>query len=231
MESPPPESPPPESPAVRFARAGDVVLPDLLPPAALEEAGRALERPAGRGGRRRGGVRGLLDRFPAVRALAVRPEVRGAAAAVLGGAPAAVRATLFDKTAEANWTVPWHPDERVALADRVDDPAWTDWKRSGGVWTARPPRAFLLRMAAVRVHLDPCGPGAGPLRVRPGSHRGAGGPPRVCAVPAGGAVVICPALLHASGKATAPGRRRVIHIEYAPPGPPGGACWRHALTP
>ena len=142
-----------------------------------------------------------------------------------------MRATLFDKSAAANWAVPWHRDERLALAEPVDSPEWTDWKRADGVWTARPPWGFLLKTLAVRVHLDDCGPANGPLRVRPGSHRGPGGDPVSPPVAAGGAVVMSPAVLHASGKATEPGRRRVIHIEYGPPDPPGGARWRHALRP
>ncbi len=146
-----------------------------------------------------------------------------------------MRATLFDKSAEANWGVPWHRDERVELAGPVDDPPWEDWKRADGRWTARPPRDFLLKMVAVRVHLDDCGPDAGPLRVLPGSHRGPGGLERRCDVPAGGAVAMCPAILHASGWAdfseTTNARRRVIHFEYAPSNPPGGARWPHALRP
>ena len=32
----------------------------------------------------------------------------------------AVRAILFDKTGDANWTVPWHQDRSIAVATRID---------------------------------------------------------------------------------------------------------------
>ncbi|MHB1556192.1 MAG: phytanoyl-CoA dioxygenase family protein, partial [Isosphaeraceae bacterium] len=44
-------------------------------------------------------------------------------------------------------------------------------------------------------------------------------------VPAGGAVVMRPLLLHASSARTGPGRRRVIHLEYAAEELPGGLEW------
>ncbi|MFH5806896.1 phytanoyl-CoA dioxygenase family protein, partial [Alienimonas sp. DA493] len=249
---------PAATPAEAFARDGAWCVPDLLPAEPLAALRAAFAAPLDHEDGRRAGVRGLLDprRFPqaaAVRALAVRPEVWGLAAELIGPDAVAVRATLFDKSPGANWGVMWHRDERVELADRVASPPWTAWKRADGRWTARPPHEFLLKMVALRVHLDDCGPDAGPLRVRPGSHRLAapaaagdageavgganvgGGAERACVVPAGGAVAMCPATLHASGWARFSGagtkRRRVIHLEYAPPVPPGGARWPHALRP
>ena len=46
-----------------------------------------------------------------------------------------------------------------------------------------------------------------------------------CLVPAGGAVVMRPLLLHAPAAGTGPGRRRVIHLEYAAFALPGGLEW------
>ena len=218
----------PVTPAARFARDGYFVPPATLPPDLLGPLRARFREPAGG---RRGGVRHLLDGEPLVRDLAADPAVWGVAAGVSRDDVVAVRATLFDKTPAANWAVPRHRDDRVAVAGRVDDPAWQDWKRAGGVWTARPPRAFLRRVAAVRVHLDPCGEDDGPLVVAPWSHRddNTARPPATLTTPAGGLIVMSPAVLHGSGKALAPDRRRVIHIEYAPPTPPGGARWRHAV--
>lgn len=221
----------------RFRRDGVLVVPGLLPTAATAGLRDLFRDP---GPAARGGVRHLFDRFSEVKTVAASPAVWGLAMELIGdgsagGGPVAVRATLFDKTAAANWTVPWHRDERFAFAGPVESPDLTAWKRADGVWTAKPTRAFLLRTVAVRLHLDDCGPGNGPLRVELGSHRTAGADPGAgmmeCVVAAGGAVAMCPAVRHASGKATAPGRRRVIHIEYAPAAAPGGAAWRHALRP
>ena len=92
-------------------------------------------------------------------------------------------------------------------------------------------------MLTVRVHLDDCGAGQGPLRVLPGSHDGGrldadstrGWLDREdavsCLVPQGGVVMIRPLLLHASSAATEPARRRVIHLEYAVDALPGGVEW------
>ena len=46
-----------------------------------------------------------------------------------------------------------------------------------------------------------------------------------CVVPARGAVVMRPLLLHASASGTAPGHRRVIHLEYAAEPLPEGLEW------
>jgi hypothetical protein len=42
-------------------------------------------------------------------------EIGRLAAAILGGEAMAVRAILFDKTAELNWLVPWHQDRTIAV--------------------------------------------------------------------------------------------------------------------
>ncbi|WP_171185412.1 phytanoyl-CoA dioxygenase family protein [Alienimonas chondri] len=239
----------PPTAAETFARDGVLCVDRLLPTAALEPVRTAFADPIDQQDGRRAGVRGLLDperctRAAAVRALAGREEVWGLAAALIGPDAVAVRATLFDKSPDANWGVPWHRDERLEVADRVPSSLWTDWKRADGRWTARPPREFLLKMVAIRVQLDDGGGDAGPLRVRPGSHRSleadhAGedhaGEERTCIIPAGGAVAMCPAALHASGwaefSANGASRRRVIHIEYGPSRLPGDARWRYALRP
>ena len=46
-----------------------------------------------------------------------------------------------------------------------------------------------------------------------------------CLVPAGGAVIMRPLLLHASASATGTARRRVIHLEYAAEALPVGLEW------
>jgi ectoine hydroxylase-related dioxygenase (phytanoyl-CoA dioxygenase family) len=92
-------------------------------------------------------------------------------------------------------------------------------------------------MLTVRLSLDDCGPDNGPLNVLPGSHAdGVLSPAQVeawrhksapvpCLVPAGGAVLMRPLLLHASSAARLPGPRRVVHLEYAAGELPGGLEW------
>ena len=105
-------------PADRFARDGFLTVPNLLPAETTAALRDLFAEPVAPAGGRRGGVRGLFDSFPAVRDLAVRPEVWGLAADLLGFGPVAVRATLFDKTAAANWAVPVAPG-RTARARRA----------------------------------------------------------------------------------------------------------------
>jgi ectoine hydroxylase-related dioxygenase (phytanoyl-CoA dioxygenase family) len=116
-------------------------------------------------------------------------------------------------------------------------PGFGPWTRKAGIPHVRPPVGVLERMVTLRVHLDDCGPGQGPLRVLPGSHREGRltaeatrdrldrFPAVDCTVPGGGVVMIRPLLLHASSAATEPRRRRVIHLEYAIDALPGGVEW------
>lgn len=101
----------------------------------------------------------------------------------------------------------------------------------------RPPESVLQRMLAIRVHLDDCGADNGPLRVLVGSHSHgwlqdnatiakSTHPEAVCEVPKGGVLAMRPLLLHASGSAESPRHRRVVHIEFAADGLPGGLEWR-----
>lgn len=172
-------------------------------------------------------VRNLLSLSPAVRRLAAEPVVRRLVEPFLGPRARVVRAILFDKTAGANWKVAWHQDLSIAVRQRHEVPGYWPWSVKAGVPHVQPPADLLARMLTVRLHLDDCGPDNGPLRVLPGSHRhGVLSPTDVrdwpsraepidCVVTAGGALLMRPLLLHASSAATAPGHRRVVHLEWS----------------
>ena len=97
-------------------------------------------------------------------------------------------------------------------------------------------------MLTVRLHLDDADESNGALRVLPGANRlgrlppdriaelRVGGVDVLCAARAGDALLMRPLLLHASGRSTGPGHRRVLHIEYAAFPLPGGLEW-HESTP
>lgn len=225
-----------------FERDGFAIVPGVIDPdavagliaalSALVPGGSAL----GRGGRVYAS-RNLLADAPAVRALAGSVGVRGLVEPVLGPNAWAVRGLLFDKTPEANWMVPWHQDLTVAVKARVEAPGFGPWTVKTGVPHVQPPAGVLARMVSVRVHLDDCGSGCGPLRVIPGSHReGRLGveptrawlervAPVACPVPRGGALVMRPLILHASSASDDPGHRRVIHLEFAAHPLPSGVEW------
>ncbi|RYG42537.1 phytanoyl-CoA dioxygenase, partial [bacterium] len=93
------------------------------------------------------------------------------------------------------------------------------WTQKEGIWHAQAPAAVLENMVSLRLHLDPCGPDDGPLRVRSGSHRAgrAQGEGEEEAVLAGiGDVALMrPLLWHASSPRRGEGHRRVLHIDFA----------------
>lgn len=176
----------------------------------------------------RAGVRNGLD-HGAVRALACSPSVRAVIEPVLGPEAFAVRATLFDKHAAANWVVAWHQDRVVPVQQRVDHAGYGPWSDKGedGVFV-EPPVEVLQSLLAVRIDVDGSGPTNGGLRVVPGSHRdGVLSRERIVAlvnarpaatpdVPPGGALVLRPLLLHGSLRATGACHRRIVHLEIAP---------------
>jgi ectoine hydroxylase-related dioxygenase (phytanoyl-CoA dioxygenase family) len=218
-----------ESLAAAVETAGWAVTPPVVPQLTLDVLVDMLSPLArgGGGGAGRAGVRNLFETAPAVRALASSSAVRAVAEAVLGPHCFAVRALLFDKTAEANWKVVWHQDLTIAVREPARVPGYGPWSEKAGIPHVQPPIELLERMLAVRVHLDDCGMGNGPVRVLDGSHRvGRLSPeaidqwrahraPVECLVERGGILACRPLLLHASAPAASPAHRRVIHFEFA----------------
>jgi len=218
---------------------GYALLPGLLPSEEAERLRDAVERaraslsPGGGSG----SLRNLFRLCPEVRETALSAAVRTPVEAVLGPGAFPVRAILFDKTPEANWKVGWHQDLVIPVRQQAEAPGFSGWSRKEGVAHCHPPPAVLEGMLTLRLHLDDCGPENGPLRVLPGSHAAgklepadirawkARVPPAACLLPAGGAVLMRPLLLHASSAMTAPGHRRVVHLEFAAGALPGGLEW------
>jgi ectoine hydroxylase-related dioxygenase (phytanoyl-CoA dioxygenase family) len=188
----------------------------------------------------RGGLRNLIDDETVVRV--IRDE-RFAAAIASAAEPGlvAVKATLFDKTPRANWRVAWHQDRAVAVREQRDVDGFGPWSVKRGVPHVEPPASVLERMVAVRIQLDDCGAGNGPLRVIRRSHRGgkltdaqlaeaaATGPVAVLALPQGSLLLMRPLLVHASSPAETPAHRRVLHIELAPRDAIGPLEWYRAV--
>lgn len=222
-------------------RDGFAVVPNAVAPADVPALIAALEAvQPGAAVRRRGSgvfaMRNLLELVPEVRRLATC-DLLSLLEPVLGPGALPVRGLLFDKTPEANWNLAWHQDLTIAVRRRIDVPGFGAWSVKAGVPCVQPPASVLERMLALRLHLDDCGESSGSLRVLPGSH--ACGrltaeairvwreqvPEVVCCVPRGGALLMWPLLLHASSPATAPGHRRVIHLEFAAEPLPGGLEW------
>jgi ectoine hydroxylase-related dioxygenase (phytanoyl-CoA dioxygenase family) len=228
----------------RVERDGHAIIEDVLSADALAALSDSLAgRDDGAAVRRRSSVyaiRNLLDVIPAVKALSQSPAIRPRIDAILGVDAIAVRGILFDKTPDANWTVPWHQDLAIAVREQVEMPGFTGWSVKAGVPHVQPPASILEHMLSVRVHLDDCGDDNGPLDVLSGSHRHGRltqaeverwrdrEKPVPCLVRRGGLLLMRPLLLHRSLSATSPQHRRVIHIEYANVELPPGLNWYQA---
>jgi hypothetical protein len=241
-----PMSPTPESLNEVVLRDGFALVPDVVDCATVDALVEAISQagPLDAVLRREAdvyGMRDLLRAIPEVRRLAGSPGLIDLVESVLGPGAFAVRGLLFDKTTVANWSVPWHQDLTIAVRSRVASPGFGPWTIKAGIPHVRPPVEVLEKMLTVRVHLDDCEAGQGPLRVLPGSHRqGKLGveatsewlerePAVSCLVAKGGVVIMRPLLLHASSAATEPQRRRVIHLEYAASPLCGGVDWFEAV--
>jgi ectoine hydroxylase-related dioxygenase (phytanoyl-CoA dioxygenase family) len=177
-------------------------------------------------GRSRAGLRHVL-RNPCIGELAEDRRLLAIASHVLGSNAFPFRATLFDKSADANWLVVWHQDTALPLQQRRDVPGWGPWSVKDGVSYAHAPATALSKIVALRVHLDDSHAGNGPLRILPGTHT-AGVltdeeigqcarqvAPITCLVERGGILAMSPLIVHSSSKSHAQTQRRVLHIEYA----------------
>jgi len=185
-------------------------------------------------------TRNLLS-IPNVQAVASSPAVCRIAEAVLGHDCFAVRGIFFNKTRASNWKVVWHQDLTIAVRERKEADGFGPWTTKAGVPHVQPPVEVMAGMLAIRLHLDDSGEDNGPLRVIPGTHCAGRFSSEViasadktkavaCLVPAGGAVVMRPLLLHASSESFSGKSRRVVHLEFAAADLPNGLDW-HERAP
>ncbi|KQY80205.1 MULTISPECIES: phytanoyl-CoA dioxygenase family protein [Roseateles] len=183
------------------------------------------------------GQRELLDQpwcQSVARWLRGLPELRP----LLPAGAVAVQCTLFEKSSDRNWLVTPHQDLAIPVESRVEHPALSGWSIKSGRHFVLAPAELLAQMIALRLHLDDATEADGGLRLVPRSHR-AGvlndvalgqwreRPGAVAAdALAGDVLLMRPLVLHASSKASAPGRRRVLHFLFGPPALPHGLRWR-----
>ncbi len=218
---------------------GFALWPDALDPG--EVAALAARPAVNAAAQDDAGDRELL-REPWCGELAAALRARLSAAGLLAADAVAVQCTLFRKSAGRNWKVTLHQDLSIPVAAQVDDARLSAWSRKQGGTFVQPPAELLQRLLAVRLHLDDCGAGDGPLRVVPGSHRHgrldadaaaalrAAQGETACTARRGDLLIMRPLLLHASSKATRPeGRRRVLHFLYGPREPGYALHWSLAI--
>ena len=166
-------------------------------------------------------------RLSSVAEIASASPMLGIAREILGEQAKPFRATLFDKSTEANWLVVWHQDTALPLTKKTEKPGWGPWSVKDGVIYVHVPTETLQRVIALRLHLDDSFAENGPLRVLPGTHRfGVMEDERIhafasevksvdCLVEHGGVLAMRPLIVHGSSKSQKEMPRRVLHIEYA----------------
>ena len=149
------------------------------------------------------------------------------AATTLGDSARPVRAILFNKTANVNWSLGWHQDRTICVKEKRDVAGFGPWTVKGRMNHVEPPFGLIARMVTLRVHLDDVGTDNAPLLIAPGSHklgrvtegqidvvvRRCG--TRACLAAAGDVWLYATPILHASKAAKVPTARRVLQIDYA----------------
>lgn len=176
--------------------------------------------------RSKAGIRHLMW-HPDIQNVSRSSRLIDLARSILGPLAFPYRATLFDKSPDANWLVVWHQDTALPLQLRHDRPGWGPWSMKEGVLYAHASGNALRQVLALRLHLDASHNHNGPLRVLPATHSQdvltdkaieelvAKTPPIECTAPRGGILAMRPLLVHASSKSQSHEPRRVLHLEYA----------------
>jgi hypothetical protein len=169
--------------------------------------------------------------------LAPKGALQRIATEILGSAARPVRAILFDKSADANWSAGWHQDRTIAVRERRETEGYGPWSVKGGAVHVEPPFDILRTMITMRAHLDDCDTDNAPLLIAPGSHRLGRVPvaeidaaaerlgAACCLARAGDAWVYATAIIHASERAHRPRRRRVLQVDFSASALPGGLAW------
>lgn len=229
--------------AKQIADDGFAVCENLISSARVDAIIEALERAsdtvhARKRGEQTYALRNILNAIPEVRELAHEPALFSMVQQILGADATPVKATLFDKTVEANWNLRWHQDNVIAVKERAEVDGFHGWTEKTGIPHVRPPVEILQQMLAARIHLDDTPEENGALMVIRGSHlHGRLSEEEygnyiadtqnqiVCVAERGDVLFMRPLLLHCSKPALQPRHRRVLHIEYASGSLPHGLEW------
>jgi len=227
--------------AAQFAADGFAVLPDVYAPPEVAALLRTVEQapvsgPNFRRSQEVFAIRDLLGEVPALWPLLDTVALRQLLRTLFPAGCQLVKAIYFDKPAGSNWLVAWHQDLMINVNQRVEAPGFGPWTSKPEGVSVQPPAAVLENVVTLRLHLDACDATNGALKVVPGSHRRGVVPAAaiaaltpeaaICAVPAGGVMLMKPLLLHASNRSTSPRPRRVMHLEFASVELPAGLSWR-----
>lgn len=184
-----------------------------------------------------GGIRNIEKKSTVIKNFIYSEKLKNLASSFTEEKPSFIRAILFNKTQDNNWSVTWHQDRTVSLSNKFESKNWGPWSEKDGVIHVQPPIEVLNKMISIRIHLDDSCKKNGCLRVVPYSHlEGIIDHSKVsefvtlnkieeCEVKSGTAIVMSPLVLHSSMKAKEPSQRRVLHIEFTDYPLPKGVSW------
>lgn len=223
-------------------RDGFAIVPALIDPTLIrwlrqELEGVGLSRAVSQRSETAFAIRNLLNEVPATRAVAADSAISELVEQIAGAKARVVRGIFFDKTPEANWKVAWHQDVTIAVERKIEIDGFGPWTLKASIVHVQPPISVLQDILTVRIHLDDTDESNGVLKVIPGSHRvgrlthqdieGWKRKKRAvtCCVPAGGALLMRPLLLHSSSVSPLPTHRRVLHLDFSARQLPGGLRW------
>lgn len=169
---------------------------------------------------------------------AVYGPLGGIAASLHGKGTRPVRAILFDKRADLNWSLGLHQDRTIAVTKRVEVPGYGPWSVKGGQHHVQPPPDIIARMVTLRIHLDDIDADNAPLLILRGTRDRGQLPegeidalsaqlePFACHARRGDVWAYGTAIVHGSAAVRERGRRRrVLQIDYARDALPSGLEW------
>ncbi len=183
----------------------------------------------------------MLDWYPAAHEVWRREPLAPLLEHVLGPDYGLVRALFFDKPPDRSWSLPWHKDMTIAVADNSHPSTeFSHATHKAGVPHVEASESLLQRMLSLRIHFDDVTEENGPLKVLVGSHRYGKGQgantqratARTILACCGDVLAMRPLLTHASGL-SAPNtqrHRRILHLEFTgEPHLPDGYRWHTFL--
>ncbi len=183
------------------------------------------------------GIRNLLNLSPEIKDFAESDKVREIVQNFIGENAKPVRAIYFDKTADANWKVPWHQDLTISVKKKKETRGFSAWTIKAGIQHAQPTVDILESILTLRFHLDDTDEENGALKILEGTHKRGRliadeiketklkANSFLCKASKGDVLVMRPLLVHSSSAGLKPKNRRVIHLEYSAEKLPNGLEW------
>lgn len=186
------------------------------------------------------GIRAFLLDNPELVELVFTENLMKIIRTISPGCDKLIKSIYFDKPPHANWVVNWHQDLTINLVEKIEVPAYKNWRVNNERVVVQPNKEMLESIFTIRIHLDDCTKDNGALRVIENSHkRGVidikewtkhkEGDEQICEVRKGGIVIMKPLILHSSKRTENKKNRRVIHIEFTDQELPIGLKWKEKI--